>query len=181
MVLVITALSLSANVIAKKDLVSIDSAQLLHESKAGQALKAKLENEARELQAQQQALIAELQQAGQEFQKNAKLLSKSAQETEIARLRKMEARAQRTLQENNAEFQEAAKIQQEALHHHNLEVAANVHQENGWGLMVDKNSAVAVNPSIDVTKIVLEKLNQEYDAAQQNILVAQNASEEVVA
>jgi|GEM_PF-6191877 len=153
----------------------IDSARLLQESEGGLALKARLENGARELQEQQQSFVAELQKAAKELQTKSKIMSKTAQEQEIVRLQKMEKRAQRTMQENAEEFQASAKMEQELLHRHNLSVAAAMREEHGWLAVFEKQSLVASAPDIEVTNLVLARLNEEYKNSQPSsqILFAQ--------
>jgi len=153
----------------------IDSARLLQESDGGLALKAQLEADARALQEQQQTFLADLQKAGKEYQTKSKLMSKAAQDQEIARLQKMEKKAQRTLQENAEEFQATAKMQQELLHRHNLSVAAAMREEHGWSAVFEKHTLVAAAPDIEVTNLVLAKLNEEYKNSQPSsqILFAQ--------
>jgi hypothetical protein len=75
-------------------------------------------------------------------------MSKAAQDQEIARLQKMEKKAQRTLQENAEEFQATAKMQQELLHRHNLSVAAAMREEHGWSAVFEKHTLVAAAPDI---------------------------------
>jgi Skp family chaperone for outer membrane proteins len=144
----------------------IDSARLLQESDGGLALKAQLEADARALQEQQQTFLADLQKAGKEYQTKSKLMSKAAQDQEIARLQKMEKKLQRTLQENAEEFQATAKMQQELLHRHNLSVAAAMREEHGWSAVFEKNTLVAAAPDIEVTNLVLARLNEEYKNSQ---------------
>ncbi|MEI7580810.1 MAG: OmpH family outer membrane protein [bacterium] len=143
-------------------IVTIDAQRLLQESEGGLALKARLENGARELQEQQQNFVAELQKAAKELQTKSKLMSKTAQEQEIARLQKMEKRAQRTMQENAEEFQASAKMEQELLHRHHLSVAAAMREEHGWLAVFEKQALVAASPDIEVTNLVLAELNKQY-------------------
>jgi Skp family chaperone for outer membrane proteins len=164
----------SAAVNAGLNLVTVDGERLLHESEQGKALKSQLEKEARALQEQQQAFVADLQKAGKEFQTKAKLMSKTAQEQELARLQKMEKKAQRTLQENAAEFQESAKMQQELLHAHNMAVAAAMLEEKGWNAIAERRSLIAVSADHDVTDEVLAALNAEYKQSSDAILMAAN-------
>ena len=176
--LVIAAQIASGVVLAKFEYVAINRQELLQKTKKGQQLRAELQAQANELQTEQQKLIAGIQNEEKEFQKAALAMNKQAQETRIAQLRKKANKVQSQIQEMTADFNALAEERQKALDEENIQVASAMLQENEWGMLVDKNAALALNPALDKTDIILARLDAEFDKAQE---AAANVSEIQVA
>jgi|GEM_PF-5954210 len=158
---------LSAAVHAKMEYAVIDRAALLRESKSGKALLSQLEAEARSLQEAEQKKAEELRAEEASLRSKMKVLSPAAQQAEFAALQRKAKKLQNGAQEAAAEFDETAKMRQQMLDQKNLEIASALFQEKEWGVMFDKNIALAVNKKLDVTKDVLERIDAEYEASLQ--------------
>ncbi len=156
----------SGAVLAKHEYVAVNRQELLQRSKQGQQLRAELQAQAAELQAEQQKLIASIQAEEKELQKTLVALSKPAQEAKIAQLRKKANKIQGQIQEMTADFNGEAELMQKELDQHNILVASALLKENDWGMLVDANSALALNPELDKTEVILARLDAEFDAQQ---------------
>jgi Skp family chaperone for outer membrane proteins len=164
--LMIAAQIASGVVLAKFEYVAMNRQELLQNSKKGKQLRAELQTQANELQTEQQKLIAGVQDAEKEFQKKAIAMNKSTQEAEIAKLRKKASKVQTQIQEMTAEFNELAESRQKALDEENIQFASALLQEKEWGMLVDKNAALALNPALDKTNEILARIDAEFDKAQ---------------
>jgi Skp family chaperone for outer membrane proteins len=166
--LVIATQIISGAVLAKFEYVAMNRQELLQNSKKGKQLRAELQTQANQLQTEQQKLIAGVQDAEKEFQKKAIAMNKPTQETEILKLRKKANKVQAQIQEMTNEFNEFAEARQKALDEENIQVASAMLTENEWGMLVDKNAALALNPALDKTSEILARIDAEFDKAQEN-------------
>ena len=158
------ALQMSGSLIANYEYVVINRQALLQKSKKGAQLRNELETAARELQATQQKMIAEIQNEEKELQKTLVAMNKDAQQAAVSKLQKKAKKVQGQIQEMTNEFNEGAEAQQKALDEDNLEVASAMLTEKKWGALVDINATLAVNPDLDVTPIVLARLDERFDS-----------------
>lgn len=165
----------SAAVLARLEFVAIDRGQLL-QSKEGRALQKEIAEDARQLQAKQQARVAEIQRKEQEFQKKARLLSPSAQQKEFKALEKESKQVQWQLEQETAGFRDDAEFKQKELDERNVMMAQVVAQEENWGAVGNVSELLYLTKEINKTDVVLARLDQEYEA---RIAAAQKTAAEV--
>ncbi len=153
----------SAAVLARLEFVAIDRGQLL-QSKEGRALQKEIAEDARQLQAKQQARVAEIQRKEQEFQKKARLLSPAAQQKEFKALEKESKQVQWQLEQETAGFRDEAEFKQKELDERNVMMAQVVAQEENWGAVGNVSELLYLTKEINKTDVVLARLDQEYEA-----------------
>lgn len=168
--LLAAVLVLSAGLQAR--VVTVNSQQLLMETKRGQQLQKDLMADNQELQGLQQRLQADLAQKSHELQGRLDMLTPEARSQEVAALEMAKRRAERQLREAQEDAQFNAQQRQAEVQGTLMATAKNVCLEQHEDALLDSANpgVLAFNPSNDITTQVIQRDNAEYE---QEVAVAQ--------
>jgi Skp family chaperone for outer membrane proteins len=148
-----------------KGLVSINSVQIMQESKEGQALAAEIKKELEGFQLSVQNKQKELVDFQEKVKKQAKVLSKDALVEKGEQLAKMKKNAERELADSEESLKKSIQRRQAMLQNKLLKVTNEIFENNDkWQVMIDRSQALFVKNSIDVTDLVLKEVNSRYDS-----------------
>lgn len=176
-VLLVAALSaVSFTFVSAKNesLVSIDSLQIMQESKEGKILADKLKlkiNDYQEFVKKSQQELASLQE---EVTKKSDVLSKESLFEKTETLNRKKKEFERVIADKEESLRAELQREQMKLRDKQLNVANGMCEEEKWGLVIDKNTpgVLFVNKAIDKTSEVLKRVNETYDKANSSVMIA---------
>ena len=135
------------------------NARLFAQSSAGQAVEARMQQLAQEVQTELQPYATSLQTEAQQLQTSGSTL----QPDELNRRRQaLQQRAQEAQQLEGTrenELRYTLAMQRQAITEAVSPILVAVYQERGCGLMLDRESVFMMNPAHDVTDLVIQRLN----------------------
>ncbi len=129
--------------------------RLLAQSTAGQALNSGMQRLVQEVQ-------AELTPYSNTIQSEAQQIQQGAADPDGSRLRALQQRvqeAQQLEQTREVELRYTRAQQLNIIAQAVDPIVVAVHQERGCGILIDRESVYIVNPAMDVTDTVIERLN----------------------
>ena len=135
------------------------NARLFAQASAGQAVEARMQQLAQEVQTELQPYATSLQTEAQQLQTSGSTL----QPDELNRRRQaLQQRAQEAQQLEGTrenELRYTLAMQRQAITEAVSPILVAVYQERGCGLMLDRESVFMMNPAHDVTDLVIQRLN----------------------
>lgn len=179
MLLLMAALSaVSFGFVSAKNeqLVSIDSIQVMQDSKEGKILAEKLKAKINDYQKFVQTSQQELVSLQEEITKKADVLSKDALQEKTEQLANKKKSLERTLSDKEEALKAELQREQIKLRDKQMAVASSMCEKENWGLVVDKNTpgVLYVNKAIDKTADLLKEVNANYEKASVNTTLASN-------
>jgi Skp family chaperone for outer membrane proteins len=155
----------ASNATVLKGLVSINSVQIMQQSKEGQALAAEMKKELEDFQLSVQNKQKELIDFQENVKKQAKILSKDALVEKGEQLAKMKKNAERELADTEDSLKKSIQRRQALLQNKLLKITNEIFENNDkWQVMIDRSQALFVKNSVDVTDSVLKEVNKRYDS-----------------
>jgi Skp family chaperone for outer membrane proteins len=155
-----------------KGLVSINSVQIMQQSKEGQALANEIKKELEGFQLSVQNKQKELVDFQEKVKKQAKILSKDALAEKGEQLAKMKKKAERELTDAEESLKKSIQKRQAILQNKLLKITNEIFESNDrWQVMIDRSQALFVKNSIDVTGAVLKEVNKRYDSECAKLIV----------
>ncbi len=133
------------------------SERLLAQSMAGQSVQAGMQRLITEVQGELAPYGAALQTEAQALQQGGQ-----AADPDGSRMRAWQARAQEAeqlQQRRQAELQYTQQTQLRAIDRAAEPILGAVYQERGCGLLLDRSAVYIFNPAMDVTDVVIQRLN----------------------
>lgn len=168
------ALAFSCGLQAKPiELVSVDSAVLMAESKAGQELAEKARKENDSLTAFASTTHKELAKLQDEISTKAQVLNRDALQEKITLLTQKRRQAEVEMANKRESADLVIQRAQSQVREKQLVVMKKLCEEKGWDALLEKQHALFVSNSIDRTAEVLKALDAAYDAEKKT---ATNAS-----
>jgi len=131
--------------------------RLLAQSTAGQSVQAGMQRLVTEVQGELAPYGASLQTEAQALQQGGQ-----AADPDGSRMRALQARAQEAQQleqRRQAELQYTQQMQVRTIAQAADPILVAVYQERGCGLLLDRSAVYIFNPAMDVTDIVIQRLN----------------------
>jgi outer membrane protein len=131
--------------------------RLLAQSTAGQSVQAGMQRLVTEVQGELAPYAASLQTEGQQLQQGGQ-----AADPDGTRVRAWQQRAQEAQQleqRRQAELQYTQQTQIRTIAQAADPILVAVYQERGCGLLLDRSAVYIFNPAMDVTDIVIQRLN----------------------
>jgi outer membrane protein len=131
--------------------------RLLAQSTAGQSIQAGMQRLVTEVQGELAPYGASLQTEAQALQQGGQ-----AADPDGSRMRAWQARAQEAeqlQQRRQAELQYTQQVQLRTIAQSADPILTAVYQERGCGLLLDRSAVYIVNPAMDVTDLVIQRLN----------------------
>lgn len=148
-----------------KGLVSINSVQIMQQSKEGQALASEIKKELEGFQLSVQNKQQELVDFQEKVKKQAKILSKDALVEKGEQLAKMKKNAERDLADAEESLKKSIQRRQALLQNKLLKITNEIFEKNDkWQVMIDRSQALFVKNSVDVTDSVLKEVDKQYDS-----------------
>ena len=146
------------------ELVSVDSAMLMTESKAGQELAAKARKENDSLTAFASTTHKELAKLQDEISAKAQVLNRDALQEKITILTQKRRQAEVEMANKRESADLAIQRAQAQVREKQLVVMKKLCEAKGWDYLAEKQHALFVSSSIDKTSEVLKALDDAYDA-----------------
>lgn len=133
--------------------------QVLAQSTVGQAVQARMEQLAQEVQGELQPYATAIQSEAQQLQSGASTIPADQlnQRRQALQQRVQEAQQLEATRENELRYTLAEQRRQISTAIEPILVA--VYQERGCGILIDRESVFIMNPAMDVTGVVIERLN----------------------
>lgn len=135
------------------------NARLFAQSSVGQAVEARMQQLAQEVQTELQPYATSLQTEAQQLQSSGSSLpaDQLQQRRQALQQRAQEAQQLEATRENELRYTLA--MQRQAITEAVSPILVQVYQERGCGLLLDRESVFMMNPAHDVTDLVIQRLN----------------------
>lgn len=130
---------------------------MLARSTAGQSLQAGMQRLLTEVQGELQPYGAAIQTEAQQLQQGG--AAADPQGTRRQALQQRVQEAQQLDQTRQQELQYTQQMQVRAINQAAEPILNTVYQERGCGLLLDRSAVFAFNPAMDVTDVVIQRLN----------------------
>jgi Skp family chaperone for outer membrane proteins len=131
--------------------------RLLAQSTAGQSLQAGMQRLLSEVQGELTPYAASLQTEGQRLQQGGQAADPDGSGARAWQQRAQEA--QQLEQRRQAELQYTQQMQIRAIGQAADPILVAVYQERGCGLLLDRSAVYIFNPAMDLTDLVIQRLN----------------------
>ena len=133
--------------------------QVLAQSAAGQAVQARMQQLATEVDGELQPYATSLQTEAQALQAGASTIPAADLQTRRTALQQRAQEAQQLEQTRTAELRYTLAAQRERIAQALEPLLSTIYQERGCGLLLDRESVFMMNPAMDVTPLAIERLN----------------------
>lgn len=133
------------------------NARMLAQSTAGQALQSGMQRLVTEVQGELAPYATAIQTEGQQLQQGGQTADPDGARTRALQQRIQEAQQLEQTREQELQYTRAMQLQAVATAADPIVVA--VYQERGCGLLLDRESVYVMNPEMDVTDVVIQRLN----------------------
>ena len=135
------------------------NARLLAQSAAGQAVEARMQQLAQEVQGELQPYATNIQNEAQQLQASGSGLPADQlnQRRQALQQRAQEAQQLEATRENELRYTLA--VQRQAITEAVSPILTAIYQEKGCGLLLDRESVFMMNPAMDVTDTAIQRLN----------------------
>ncbi|MDO9607858.1 MAG: OmpH family outer membrane protein [Brevundimonas sp.] len=135
------------------------NARLLAQSAAGQAVEARMQQLAQEVQGELQPYATALQTEAQQLQASGASLpaDQLQQRRQALQQRAQEAQQLESTRENELRYTLA--MQRQAITEAVSPILTALYQEKGCGLLLDRESVFMMNPAMDLTETAIQRLN----------------------
>ena len=142
-------------------IIVMDEQQILRESTAVQELQKHLGGERSAFQSELRTQEQDLRSADQELARQRTVLSAEAFATKRKELERKVAKLQRQVQERKVGLEKIFRDGMAQVRKALIEVAHEIAKERAADLVFTKRAVVLVNPSFDITREALKRLNQK--------------------
>ena len=135
------------------------NARLLAQSSAGQAVEARMQQLAQEVQGELQPYATQIQTEAQQLQTSGASLpaDQLQQRRQALQQRAQEAQQLEATRENELRYTLAT--QRQAITQALSPILVAVYQERGCGMLIDRESVFIMNPAHDITELAIQRLN----------------------
>lgn len=135
------------------------NARLLAQSSAGQAVEARMQQLAQEVQGELQPYATSIQTDAQQLQASGASLpaDQLQQRRQALQQRAQEAQQLESTRENELRY--TLGVQRQAITEAVSPILTALYQEKGCGLLLDRESVFMMNPAMDVTDLAIQRLN----------------------
>ena len=133
--------------------------QVLAQSAAGQAVQARMEQLATEVQGELAPYATAIQTEAQALQTGAASIPADQQQQRRQALQQRVQEAQQLEQTRSEELRYTLSEQRRLISEAVEPVLVAVYQEKGCGILIDRESVFIMNPAMDVTATVISRLN----------------------
>ncbi|WP_292037274.1 MULTISPECIES: OmpH family outer membrane protein [unclassified Brevundimonas] len=133
--------------------------QALAQSTVGQAVQARMEQLAQEVQGEIAPYATQLQTEYQALQQGATTIPADQLNQRRQALQQRAQEAQQLEQTRDAELRYTLGEQRRQISEAIEPILVAVYQEKGCGILVDRESVFIMNPAMDVTPLVIQRLN----------------------
>nr|WP_314524317.1 OmpH family outer membrane protein [uncultured Brevundimonas sp.] len=135
------------------------NARLLAQSSAGQAVEARMQQLAQEVQGELQPYATAIQTEAQQLQTSGASLpaDQMQQRRQALQQRAQEAQQLEATRENELRY--TLGMQRQAITEAVSPILTALYQEKGCGLLLDRESVFMMNPAMDVTDLAIQRLN----------------------
>lgn len=131
--------------------------RLLAQSTAGQSVQAGMQRLITEVQGELQPYAATIQTEAQQLQQGG--AAADPQGTRRQALQQRAQEAQQLEQTRQQELQYTQQLQVRAIAQAADPILVAVYQERGCGLLLDRSAVYIANPAMDITDVVIQRLN----------------------
>ena len=135
------------------------NARLFAQSSVGQAVEARMQQLAQEVQTELQPYATSLQTEAQQLQTSGSTLQPDELNRRRQALQQRAQEAQQLEATRENELRYTLAMQRQAITEAVSPILVQVYQERGCGLMLDRESVFMMNPAHDVTDLVIQRLN----------------------
>lgn len=133
--------------------------QALAQSTVGQAVQTRMEQLAQEVQGEIAPYAQQLQTEYQALQAGASTIPADQMNQRRQQLQQRAQEAQQLEQTRDTELRYTLSEQRKKISEAIEPILVAVYQEKGCGIMIDRESVFVVNPAMDVTPLVIQRLN----------------------
>jgi outer membrane protein len=133
--------------------------QLLAQSTAGLSVQSRMRELALEVDGELQPYAAALQRDAQELQAGQSTIPADQLQSRRAALQQRAQEAQQLEETRTAELRYTLNAQREAISQAVEPILVTIYQERGCGILIDRESVFVMNPAMDITPSVIERLN----------------------
>jgi len=133
--------------------------RLLAQSTAGQAVQARMQQLTQEVQGELSPYATSIQTEAQALQAAGASLPAAERQTRGQALQQRVQEAQQLEQTRDGELRYTLAMQRQAISQAVEPILVAIYQEKGCGIMLDRESVFIVNPAMDVTDTVIQRLN----------------------
>ncbi|WAC58844.1 OmpH family outer membrane protein [Brevundimonas sp. SL130] len=135
------------------------NARLLAQSAAGQAVEARMQQLAQEVQGELQPYATAIQSEAQQLQTSGASLPAADLQSRRQALQQRAQEAQQLESTRENELRYTLAMQRQAITEAVSPILTALYQEKGCGLLLDRESVFMMNPAMDLTDTAIQRLN----------------------
>jgi Skp family chaperone for outer membrane proteins len=135
------------------------NARLLAQSAAGQAVEARMQQLAQEVQGELQPYATAIQSEAQQLQTSGASLPAAELQQRRQQLQQRAQEAQQLEGTRENELRYTLAMQRQAITEAVSPILTALYQEKGCGLLLDRESVFMMNPAMDLTDTAIQRLN----------------------
>lgn len=131
--------------------------RLLAQSTVGVSVQQGIQRLVTEVQGELQPYAATIQTEGQQLQQGGQAADPDGSRRRALQQRIQEAQQLEQTRQNELQYTQATQVQ--AIARATDPIIVAVYQERGCGILLDRSSVYIVNPAMDITDVVIQRLN----------------------
>lgn len=140
---------------------SFSGERVLATSTAGQALQSRMVQLYQEVQGELQPYATSIQTETQQLQQSASTLSEADLNTRVQALQTRDREFQQLQQTRSNELRYTQGMQANAIDEAARPIVIAVYQERGCGVLLGADAVAYINPAMDITETVVQRLNTQ--------------------
>ena len=138
---------------------SFSGERVLATSTAGQALQARMVQLYQEVQGELQPYATSIESEAQQLQQSAASLSEADRNTRVQALQTRDRELQQLQQTRANELRYTQSVQAQTIDNAARPIVIAVYQERGCGVLLSADAVAYINPAMDITDTVIQRLN----------------------
>lgn len=135
--------------------------RLLGQSAAGRALQQGMERLANDVRTELQPYATSIQSEYQSLQQGAQTIPQAELQQRAQALQQRAQEAEQLEQTREIELRYTMQMQRMAIAERVDPIIIQVYQERGCGILIDRESVYLMNPAMDITDVVIQRLDQQ--------------------
>lgn len=140
---------------------SFSGERVLGTSTAGQALQSRMVQLYQEVQGELQPYATAIQTETQQLQQSASTLAEADLQTRVQALQARDREFQQLQQTRSNELRYTQGVQANAIDEAARPIVIAVYQERGCGVLLSGDAVAYINPAMDITETVVQRLNTQ--------------------
>ena len=140
---------------------SFSGERVLTASAAGQALQSRMVQLYQEVQGELQPYVTSIESEAQQLQQSAASLSEADRNSRVQALQTRDRELQQLQQTRANELRYTQTVQAQTIDTTARPIVIAVYEERGCGILISADAVAYINPAMDITDTVIQRLNAQ--------------------